>query len=67
MNDEKNLFSFKPFTSEEVLKILYSLKSKRSLIYTILVKILKMFSATFLPYLTRVINLSKATFSLPDE
>ena len=67
MNDEKNLFSFKPVTSEEVLKTLYSLKSKRSLSYTILLKILKMFSGTFLPYLTRVINLSKATCSFPDE
>ena len=33
MNDEKNLFSFKPVTSEEVLKTIYSLlkNNKRSL------------------------------------
>ena len=30
MNDEKNLFSFKPVvTSEEVLKTIYSLKSNK--------------------------------------
>ena len=53
MNDKKNLFSFKPVTSEEVLKTIYSLKnSKGSLNYTIPVKILKTFSGSFLPYLT---------------
>ena len=68
MNGKKNLFSFKPVTSEEVLKILYSLKSnKRSLSCTILVKILKMFSGSILPYLTGVINLSISTSSFPDE
>ena len=55
MNDEKNLFSFKPFTSEEVLKTIHSLKnSKGSLSYTFPVKILKMFRDSFLPYLTGV-------------
>ena len=42
MNGEKNLFSFKPVTSEEVLKTIYTLKNnKGSLSYTIPVKILK--------------------------
>ena len=29
INDEKNLFSFKPVTSEEVLKTIYSLKNNK--------------------------------------
>ena len=29
MNNEKNLFSFKPITSEEVLKTIYSLKNDK--------------------------------------
>ena len=42
MNVEKNFFSFKPVTSEEVFKTIYSLKNnKRSLSYTIPLKILK--------------------------
>ena len=68
MNDEKNLLLFKPVMSEEVLKTIYSRKkNKVSLSYTIPVKILKMFSGLFLPYLTGVINHSIATFSFPDE
>ena len=68
MNGEKNLFSFKPVTSEEVLKTIYTLKNnKGSLSYTIPVKILKTFSGSFLPYLTGVINHSIATSSFPDE
>ena len=68
MNDEKNLFSFKPVTSEEVLKTIYTLKNnKGSLSYTIPVKILKMFSGSFLLYLTGVINHSIITSSFPDE
>ena len=68
MNGEKNLFSFKPITSEEVLKTIYSLKNnKGSLSYTIPVKLLKMFSGSFLPYLTGVINHSISTSSFPDE
>ena len=40
MNDEKKLFSFKPVTSEEVLKTIYFLKNnKGSLGYTIPIKI----------------------------
>ena len=50
MNDEKNLFSFKPVMSGEVLKTIYSLKnSQGSLSYTIPVKILKTISGAFLP------------------
>ena len=68
MNGEKNLFSFKPVTSEEVLKTIYTLKNnKGSWSYTILAKILKTFSGPFLPYLTRVINHSITTSSVPDE
>ena len=68
MNGEKNLFSFKPVTSEEVLKTIYTLKNnKGSLSYTIPVKILKTFSGSFLPYLTGVINHSITTSSFPDE
>ena len=53
MNGEKNLFSFKPATSEEVLKTICTLKSnKGSLNYTIPGKILKTFSGSFLPYVT---------------
>ena len=52
MNDEKNSFSFKPVKSEEVLKTIYYLKNnKGSLSYTIPVKILKMFSGSFVCYL----------------
>ena len=29
MNNEKNLFSFKPIASEEVLKTIYSLKNDK--------------------------------------
>ena len=51
MNGEKNLFSFKPVTSEELLKTIYALKNnKGSLSYPIPVKILKTFSGLFLPY-----------------
>ena len=68
MNDEKILFSFRLVTSEEVLKTIYSLKNnKGSLSYTIPVKILKMFSGSFLPFLTGVINHSITTSSFPDE
>ena len=68
MNDEKNLFSFKPATSEEVLKIIYFLENnKGSLSYTIPVKMLKMFSESFSPYLKGVINHSIVTSSFPDE
>ena len=68
MNGEKNLFSFKPVTSEEVLKTIYALKNnKGSLSYTIPVKILKTFSESLLPYLTGVINHSITTSSFPDE
>ena len=68
MNDEKNLFSFKPVTSEEVLKTIYSRKNnKGSLSYTNPVKILKIFSGSLLPYLAGVINHSIATSSFPDE
>ena len=68
MNGKKNLFSFKPVTSEEVLKTIYTLKNnKGSLSYTIPVKILKTFSGSFLPYLTGVINHSITTSSFPDE
>ena len=57
MNDEKNLFPFKPVTSEAVLKTVYSLKNnKRSSSCTIAVKILKVFSGSLLRYLTGVIN-----------
>ena len=42
MNVEKNFLSFKPVTSEEVFKTIYSLKNnKGSLSYTIPLKILK--------------------------
>ena len=67
MNGEKNLFSFKPVTSEEVLKTIYTLKNKGSLSYTIPVKILKTFSGSFLPYFTGVINHSITTSSFPDD
>ena len=68
MNGKKNLFSFKPVTSEEVLKTIYTLKNnKESLSYTIAVKILKTFSGLLLPYLTGVINHSITTSSFPDE
>ena len=68
MNDGRTLFSFKPGTSEEVFKTVYSLKSnKRSLSYTVSVKILKIFSGSFLPYLKGVINYSIATSSFPDK
>ena len=67
-NGKKNLFSFKPVTSEEVLKTIYALKNnKGSLSYTIPVKILKTFSGSLLPYLTGVINHSITTSSFPDE
>ena len=67
-NEENDLFLFKPVTSEEALKTIYSLKSnKGSLGCTILVKILKMCSGSFLPYLTGIINHSIATPSFPDE
>ena len=68
MNGKKNLFSFKPVTSEEVLNTIYALKdNKRSLSYTIPVKILKTDSGSFLPYLTGVINHSKTISPFPDE
>ena len=68
MNGEKNVFSFKPVTSEEVLKTIYSLKNNKGpLSYPISVKILKTFSGSFLPYLTGVINHSITTSSFPDE
>ena len=67
MNDEKGLFSFKPATSEELLRTIYSLENKGPLSYTIPVKMLKMFSGLFLPYLTGVVNHSIATSSFPDE
>ena len=68
MNEEKNLFSFKPVTSEEVLKTIYSLKSnKGSSSYTFPAKILHIFSGSFLQYLTGVTNHSIATFFFPDE
>ena len=68
MNGVNNLFSFKPVTSEEVLKTIYSLKNnKRSSGYTTSVKILRMFSGSVLPYLTGVINHSIATYSFPEE
>ena len=64
----KNLLSLKPVTSEEVLKIIYSLNnSKGSLSYAIPVEVLKMFSWSFLPYFTVVINHSIATFSFPHK
>ena len=45
MSDEKNLFSFKPVMSEEVLKTIHSLKKNiGSLSFTISVKIIKTFS-----------------------
>ena len=67
-NGKKNLFSFKPVTSEEVLKTIYTLKNnKGSLSYTIPVKILKTFSGSILPYLTGVINHSITTSFFPDE
>ena len=57
MNGEKKLFSFKCVTSGEVLKTIYFLKNnKGSLSYTIPVKIVKIFSWLFLPYLTGVVN-----------
>ena len=68
MNGEKTLFSFKPVTSEEVLKTIYSLKNnKGSLSYTVPVKILKTYSGAFLPYLRGVTNHSITTSSFPDE
>ena len=68
MNDKKNLFLFTPFTLEEILKTIYSLKSnKGSLSYTIPVKVLKMFSRSFLPYLIGVMNHSIVISSYPDE
>ena len=68
MNGEKNLFSFKLVASEEVLKTIYTLKNiKGSLSYPIPVKILKMFSGSFLPCLTGVLNHSITTSSFPDE
>ena len=33
MNEEKNLFSFKPVTSEEVLKTIYSLKNNKGSLF----------------------------------
>ena len=42
-------------------------KNKGSLSYNILVKILKMFSKCFLPYLTRFINFYPATSSFREE
>ena len=57
MNDEKNLFSFKPVTSEVVVKTIYCLKgNKGSLSYIIPVKIRKILSGSFLPYLAGLIN-----------
>ena len=50
MNDEKNLFSFKPVMSEEVLKTktIYSLKNnKGSLSYNIPVKYLRCLAGRF--------------------
>ena len=68
MNGEKNLFSFKLITSEEVLKTIYTLQNnKGSSNYTIPVKILKTFGGSFLPYLTGVIYHSITTASFPDE
>ena len=68
MNNNKKLFSFTPFTLEEILKTIYSLKSnKESLSYTIPVKILKMFSRSFLPYLIGAMNHSIVISSYPDE
>ena len=68
MNGKKNLFSSKLVTSEEILKTIYSLKSNKvSLSYTTPVKIVKMFSGSFLPNFTGVINHSIATSSFPDE
>ena len=68
MNGEKNLFSFQPVTSEEVLKTIYALKNnKGSLSYTIPFRILKTFSGSLLPCLTGVINHSITTSSFPDE
>ena len=68
MNDGKNLFSFKPDTTAEVLKSSYSLENnKRLLTYTVPVKMLKMFGGPFLTYVIEVINHCIATSSFPDE
>ena len=68
MNYEKNLFSFKPVISDEVLKTICSLKNnKGSLSYTLPVKIITMFSGLFLPYLTGVTDHSIAIFSFHTE
>ena len=67
INGEKNLFSFKLVTSEELLKTIYSLKNNKGLSYTIPVKILKMFSWSFLLHLTGVINHSITRSSFPDK
>ena len=65
---EKTLFSFKPVTSDKTLKTITSLKNNKGvLLYTIPVKILKVFIQSFLPYLARATNHSIATCSFPDE
>ena len=64
MNGENNLFSFNPLMSEEVVKTIYSLKKDH---YDVTLYQLKLFSGSFLPYLTGVINLSIATSSFLDE
>ena len=80
MNGEKNLFLFKPVMSKEV-KTMYSLKTnKGSLSCIIPVKMLNIFSRSFLPYLTGIIThfiaisffsdelkLAEVTSSFPDE
>ena len=54
--------------SEEVLEAIKSLKNNKVLLsYTILVKILNIFSSLFLPDLNRVISHSQATSSFPDK
>ena len=53
---------------EKVLKTICSLNNKKgSLSYIILVKILKMFNGSYLPYLTGPINHSIDTSSFPDK
>ena len=62
------VFSFKPFSSEEVLKSTCSLKNNKwSSSDTIPAKILKVFSRSFLPYLAGIINHFIATSSFPEE
>ena len=58
----------KPDTSEEGLEAIKSLKNNKVLLsYTILVKILNIFSSLFLPDLNRVISHFQATSSFPDK